>query len=90
MNATKAEMEAWDKGVEAHSLTNAGFCGYCGEACKPFHKLLPQELRDTACDYNGNHPDCGDHNMVFKEMTPEVLGSYEIHECTKCGWQDAF
>jgi predicted RNA-binding Zn-ribbon protein involved in translation (DUF1610 family) len=86
---TETEMEVWNAGVKAQSLGIAGFCGYCGEACKPFHPKLPQELRDTACEYNGRHPDCGNHNMVYKETTSEVFGAYQIYECTKCGWQES-
>ncbi len=62
--ATDAEMEAWNRGVKRQSLSPGGFCSYCSEACKPFVKELPKELRATACEYNGNHPDCGDHDMA--------------------------
>lgn len=86
---TEAEMIAWNKGVEKQANSQGGFCGYCGEVCKPFHPKCPQELKDTACEYNGHHPDCGDHNMVYKETTPENFGSYQIYECTKCGWQES-
>lgn len=87
---TKAEMEAWNKAVEKQSLGQGGFCGYCGEACEPFVESLPQEFRDTACEYNGEHPDCGDHDMQYKETTPEVFGSYQIYECTKCRIQESY
>lgn len=87
---TDQEMKAWNKTIEHQYLSPAGFCGYCGEACQPFVKDLPQELRDTACEYDGKHPDCGDHDMQFKERTPEVFGGYEIYECTKCGIQESY
>jgi len=87
---TNAEMAAWNKAIDRQYMGVGGFCGYCGEACRPFFRSLPQELRDTACEYNGSHPDCGDHNMVFKEKTPEVFGAYEIYECTKCKIQESY
>ena len=87
---TDKEMEVWNKAVERQYLGRGGFCGYCGEACEPFYSKLPQEFKDTACEYNGEHPDCGNHDMVFKEKTPEVFGAYEIYECSKCGWQESY
>ncbi|CAB4132413.1 hypothetical protein UFOVP253_16 [uncultured Caudovirales phage] len=93
MAATQEEMEAWDKGVQAQSLTNAGFCGYCGEACRPFHFLCPQELRDTACEYNGNHPRCdGDHKMELEGKTGKNFGEYEIYACTNphCDYRESY
>jgi hypothetical protein len=86
---TETEMEIWNKAVERQSL-KWGFCGYCGEAIKPFVRDLPQELRDTACEYGGEHPDCGDHDMVFKENTGPAFGNYEIYECIKCGIQESY
>lgn len=86
MIATSAEMLAWDKAIERQYLHAGGFCGYCGEACTPFTKNLPQELRDTACEYNGEHPMCDEpHSLVFKEKTPETFGGYEIYKCTNTG-----
>ena len=84
------EMDEWDKAVKRQSLSPSGFCGYCGEAVAPFVKGFPQELIDTACEYKGKHPDCGDHNMVFVEKTPETFGAYEIYRCTKCGMQESY
>jgi len=81
--------EDWNKAVERQSLGRGGFCADCGEACEPFVSILPQELKDTACEYNGEHPDCGDHDMVYIETTPESFGSYEIWECSKCKRQES-
>jgi hypothetical protein len=83
------EAELWDKAIEYQYLHRGGFCGYCGEACKPFYKNLPQELIDTACEYNGEHPDCGNHEWTFIEKTPETFGAYEIWECNKCKFREA-
>lgn len=84
-------MDTWNKGVERQYLGRGGFCGYCGEACEPFVKSLPKELRDTACPYNGNHPDCGDHNMKMVLKPSETLGNYEIWECQNdnCDWTES-
>lgn len=89
---TDAEKKQWNKLVERQSLSISGFCAYCGEAVAPFVKGLPQEFIDASCEYDGKHPDCDDHNMVFKEKASTVFSGYEgyeIHECTKCGMQDA-
>jgi hypothetical protein len=90
--ATEIEMKAWNKAINHQYLSCGGFCAYCGEACKPFYRNLPQELRDTACEHNGEHPDCGDHDMVFAEKTPETFGSYEIWECqnNNCEWTESY
>lgn len=88
----KIHMEAWDKAIEQQYLNRGGFCAYCGEACEPFHSKLPQELRDTACEYNGNHPDCGkEHAMKLILKSSETLGNYEIWECQNggCDWRES-
>ncbi len=86
---TALEMETWDRAIE-HQYLHAGFCGYCGEAVAPFVKDFPQELIDTACEYNGEHPDCGDHDMQFVEKLPETFGAYEIWKCLECGIQTSY
>jgi len=85
-------MAVWDKAVERQYLRAGGFCGSCGEACKPFTYNLPQELKDTACEYNGSHPDCGDHNMVLTHKPSETLGNYEIWECQNdnCDYAESY
>lgn len=90
--ATEAEMKAWDKAVNRQYLSTGGFCAYCGEACRPFAYDLPQELIDTACEYNGNHPDCGkEHVMKLVEITPDTFGGYEIWKCMndECDWMES-
>jgi predicted RNA-binding Zn-ribbon protein involved in translation (DUF1610 family) len=64
-----------------------GFCGYCGEGVEPL--VNDDEATFGRCPYKGNHPNCGDHEMVFKEKTPDTFGAYEIYECKKCGWQES-
>ena len=82
----------WESAINQQYLKAGGFCGRCGEACEPFVGILPQEFKDTACEYNGSHPDCGDHKMVFIEKTPEVFGSYEIWECANdnCDYKESY
>lgn len=83
------EQIRWNRGVQLQSETNAGFCATCGEACRPFHPRCPQEIKDTACEYNGEHPTCGGpHELVFVERT---IGDYEIYKCVRpgCTYQEA-
>lgn len=89
----KTEMEAWNKAVERQYLHAGGWCAYCGEACEPFTSTLPQEFRDTACEYNGKHPDCGkEHDMKLVAKPSETLGNYEIWECQNgdCDWTESY
>lgn len=92
--ATKSvtSSSAWDKALNQQYLRYGGFCERCGEACRPFYKRLPQELIDTACEYNGEHPDCGNHNMVITHNPAETLGNYEIWECQNdnCDYQESY
>lgn len=82
--ATKLEMIEWNRGIQLQSETNAGFCATCGEACRPFHPRCPQELKDTACEYDGEHPSCGGpHDLVFVEQTR--IGDYQIYKCVRSG-----
>lgn len=84
--ATKLEMIYWDHGIRHQYLDAGGFCEYCSEACKPFSPKLPQELKDTACEYNGAHPMCdGNHQLVLEGKTPEVFGGYEMYACINPG-----
>lgn len=89
---TDAEALAWNKAIERQYLHCGGWCGRCGEACEPFTKNLPQEFRGTACEYNGDHPDCGDHDMVLTHKASETLGNYEIHECQNdnCDYAESY
>jgi hypothetical protein len=89
--STTREMKAWDKAVERQLTQGGGFCGYCGEACEPFVKSLPQELRDTACEFDGDHPDCGNHDMALVEKASETIGNFEIWECQNdnCDWRES-
>jgi hypothetical protein len=86
-------MRAWDRAVELQYLRHGGFCAYCEEACKPFYHKLPQDLKDTACEYNGEHPDCGrEHDMKMVLKPSETLGNYEIWECQNdnCDWAESY
>lgn len=92
MKGLTLEMIEWNRGVQLQSETNAGFCATCGEACRPFHPRCPQELKDTACEHNGEHPSCGGpHELVFVEQTPDAFGSYQIYKCVRasCTYQEA-
>ena len=65
----------------------AGFCGSCGEGCKP---MLNNDVETFGlCEYNGNHPDCGDHDMVLMDRTAEVFGGYDVYRCARCDYQEA-
>lgn len=84
--ATKLEMIEWNRGIQLQSETNGGFCGTCGEVCRPFHPRCPEELKDTACEYNGEHPMCdGPHELVLAGTTPDTMGGYEIYKCVRPG-----
>jgi len=86
-------MRAWDRAVELQYLNRGGFCAYCEEACAPFWHKLPQDLIDTACPYNGEHPDCGrEHDMKLVFKPSETLGNYEIWECQNdnCDWTESY
>lgn len=86
------DMVAWNRAVELQSLSRSGFCGRCGEAVAPFVKGFPKELIDTACEYSGEHPDCGDHNMKMVAKPSETLGNYEIWECQNdnCDYAESY
>lgn len=47
----------WDKIFSAQYTGYGGYCGECGEACRPVYKRLPQDVIDSACPYNGDHPE---------------------------------
>lgn len=84
--ATKLEMIEWDYGCHLQSEMQVGFCLTCGEACRPFHPRCPQELKDTACEYDGEHPSCGGpHELVLADTTPDTMGGYEIYKCVRIG-----
>jgi len=82
--ATLPEINAY---FDKQYLRYGGFCGECGEGVKP---MLNDDV-DTfgLCEFNGSHPDCGDHNMKFVEKTPETFGGYEIYKCKNCEHQEA-
>lgn len=87
------EMAAWNKAVEQQYLKRGGFCAYCGEARRPFHHQLPQGLIDTACEYNGDHPDCRrEHDMKLVLKPSETMGNYEVWECQNdnCDWAESY
>jgi len=92
MKNLDSTMVEWNKGIDKQYLHAGGFCAYCGDACVPFTKNLPQELIDTACEYNGNHPDCGNHDMKLTHKPSETLGEYEIWECQNrnCDWTESY
>lgn len=78
-----------NKYFEKQYLHYGGFCPTCGEGCKP---LLNNDADIFGlCEYNGHHPNCGNHDMVFVERTPETFGGYEIWECEheECTYQEA-
>lgn len=74
---------------QANDSRYGGFCGRCGEGVRP---LLNGDIEAFGkCEYNGNHPDCGGHRMVFVEKIPHTFGSYEIYECrnSNCDYKES-
>ncbi len=80
-----------ERAITRQYLHGGGFCDQCGEACQPFIKNLPKDVIETACIYNGSHPNCGNHKMIRTLKASETLGNYEVWECTNedCDWGEA-